>query len=74
MGWTTQGVAVDFLAGARGLFLIDSFQTGSSTHPASYSVRFGVSGSPVILYVAKVSFWFWGPPIHFFNGYWSSYC
>ena len=61
MGWTTQGVVVGFLAGARGLRLTESFQIGSGTHPASYSVSFGVSGSPVILYVPKVIILVRGP-------------
>jgi len=61
MGWTTQGVVAGFLAGAGGLHLIKSFQTGSGTHPASCSLSFGVSGSPVLLYVPKVIFLGLGP-------------
>jgi hypothetical protein len=54
MGWTTQGVVVGFLTGARGLRLIETFQAGSSTHTASYSESFGVSGSRIVLCLLKV--------------------
>ena len=61
MGCTTQGVVVGFLAGGRDLCLIGSFRTGSGTHPASCSVSFGVSGSPIVLYVTKVIILVLGP-------------
>jgi hypothetical protein len=61
MGWSTQGVVVGFLAGAIGLCLAKSFQAGSGTHAASYSMSFRVSGSPFVLYVAKVTILVLGP-------------
>jgi hypothetical protein len=38
MGWT---VGVRFTAGARGLYLLHSVQTGSGTHPVSYPMGTG---------------------------------